>query len=315
MKKTLTILCFLILLILPMLVGCTSSPETTAQAAVEEVKSDETNNPVNIIFASKDFMIPTDLAIYHSPDGFYPVNSDIEELFMTFKGQKGDVCMLRMGNLSSAVTRVENAESIIKNFCNAAYYNASEIVFDEIGLYDAFYTMTGVSTTLEDTTVSVFTLIPKNTNEIYSVTFASDGNGTPVISTEDVQIILNSLQKYSGVKLEKNFFYQIFTQFLARQSQELYKYKGNDVIPPLVDEAFCDLDSDKTYYLGLDTGLYTIETLEGEGEILVEDPRFGIRVLLLGYDSANAPIRLPNVTLVHGGGIKTNMGLRIRIVK
>ncbi len=298
------------------LAGCNSGAEV--QQPVEEIPQEvieEPKNSVDIAFGGKDFSVPLDFAMYHTSQGMYPVSSDAEELFFTIKGQNSDVCMLRTATLSSSVTRVEDADEVIKKYCDPSYYNAAEIVFDEIGLYDAFYTHVGIATTLEDKTDSVFTLIPRNTNEIYSITFAADHNGTPLCSVEDTKTILNSLQRYSGVDLQDDFFYQIFRQFMDAQSRELYKYRSHTPVPVLVDEAFCDLDADTTYYLGLESGLYSIEALEGEGEITIEDSRFGTRVMLLGYDSANAPIHLPNVTLVHGGGITTNLGLRIRIVK
>lgn len=317
MKKSFSAI--LVLLIPIMALGGCSTPQkdTTVQVA-EEVPEQIQSEPadIKIQFGEKEFYIPDTLAIYHSANGMYPVPSDEEELFLSYKGQQAqNVCMLREAKLTTPVSRVEDADAIMKKYCDPAYYNSSEMVFGEIGLYDAFYTQSSVTTTLEDVGNSVFTLIPKNTNEIYSVTFLADNNGFPVCSTEDVKTILNSMQQLLDVSLEPDFFYQIFRQFLENQSRELYKYKNSSAVPVLVSEAFCDLDSDTSYYLGLETGLYTIETLEGEGEITLEDSRFGTRVMMLGYDSANAPIRLPDVTLVHGGGIKTNMGLRIRIVK
>ncbi len=314
-KKTVSLL-FSYIFFLLTLAGCASSG-TTEQVVVEEPTEiiEEDIKSVDVPFAQKDFAIPYDFALFHTAVGMYPVSVDVDELYFTLKGEKEDVCMLRSAHLTSNVTNVNDADAVIKSYCDASYYNSSEIVYGKTDLYESFYVQPSITTTLEDKTNSIFTLIPKNSNEIYSVTFMSDKNGNPLCAVDDTKIVLNSLQKYSGVPLEENFFYRIFRQFLDNQARELVKYKQYAAIPVLADEASCDLEAETTYYLGLDTGLYTIETLEGEGEVLVEDSRFGTRVLLLGYDSANAPIHLPDVTLVHGGGIKTNMGLRIRIVK
>ena len=199
--------------------------------------------------------------------------------------------------------------------CSAEYYNAFDIVYSDTMLCDSYYIQSAVTTTLEDKTNAIFSVVPKGTSKIYSITFMADQNGFPVCGEEDIKIVLASLQGYVDPQRTDDYFYQMFNQFLMQQKRELTKYRNCEHIPVLKDEQEFVLEPETTYYLELETGLYTLCTLEGEGEIEIEDSRFGLRHSMLGYDSANAPINLQSVTLVHGGGITTNMGLRISIVK
>ena len=317
MKKAKTTYFLLFFIILLALGGCSGNGPAVQVEEETPVKppSAEEIKQIDIEFADNTFAIPNDMAMFHSASTMYPVDNDMEELFLNFKGQDENVCMLRASQLTAEITETEDADAAMRLYCDPVNYNSADIVFEETTLHEYFYVQSGITTTLEDKTNSTFTLIPKYTDKIYSVTFLSDSNGTPVCSVDDTKIILNSLQRYSGVELKDDYFYSVFRRFLDKQSQELYKYKAYQHVPVLADEATCDLDSDTQYYLDLESGLYTLEALEGEGEVAIEDSRFGSRVLMLGYNSTNAPITLSNITLVHGGGIKTNLGLKIRIIK
>lgn len=288
--------------------------EAQTPIAVEEPEPIKTSIPVS--FAGSEFDMPLNMAIYHTPNSMRSIPNDLDECFFDHKGEKEDVCLLRAGKLSSIVASTEQADNVMKQFCQAEYYGGVDICYDDTLLVDVLYLQNSVVTGVDDRSYITLTMIPKATDMIYSITFKCDEDEQIIVADNDIKIMLNSLQNYTGTAIKEDFFYTTFITYIKSNLRELESpstYMPN--IPPLKDERSVVVESDQQYYLDLKTGLYFIEVVEGEGEVLIEDGRFGTRKALMGYDSANAPAELSDVTLVHGGRLQTNMGLKIRITK
>lgn len=298
------------------LCGCSGSgQQEPAQTVtiVEEPAVIQTSIPVS--FMGAEFDMPLDMAIYHTPNTMSSIENDVDECFFDYKGIKEDVCLLRAGKLSSPVTSTEQADSVMKQFCQPQYYGGVDAVYDETQLYEVVYTMNVLVTGIDDRTYMTFTMIPKGKDLVYSITYKCDEDEQILVQDQDVKLMLNSLQKYTGENIKEDFFYNVFTLYIKTVARELISHGNMPSVPPLKDERSVVVIPDQQFFLELKTGLYSIEVVEGEGEVIIEDQRFGTRSCLMGYNSANAPAALSDVTLVHGGKIQTNMSLKIRITK
>ncbi len=314
MRKRLLVVMICALAVL-YLAGCAKEQEIEP---LEEVEEEELppDPTFTIQFGGEEIRIPKTLAIYHKANTMPSSAKDVDAYYFDKAGTISDVGVIRIGSLSGTVSDTSAAGMVIKDFSTASLYNAQDIVYSETILTDPFYYGSAITTEIEtDITYMIFSLVPKNTNRIYSFTFLTDEDENLLLKEDELKVLFNSMQVFTGAELQENFLY---TQFL----HQMEKWVGSvstevdKSAPYLKDEQEYVIESDLIYRLDTKTGIYDLYVEgETEGEIVIIDARFGTRKALMGYDSANAPAVIKNITLCKGGVIKTEQGLSIKIRK
>lgn len=312
MKHSITII--IALLIGLLLVGCTGNTVTTIEEPIIEEKP-VIKEKEPIAFAGKSFEVPSSMAIFHNAHDFPGVMVDSDMVYLTVKGNTEDLCALRYGKLSAAVTSTEKADEIMKAFCKPEQYGSVDVAYSDTALCGTFYYQMAITTALNEQEYVFLSMVPKNTSDVYSVTFKADESSVPLCTENETKVILNSLQTYTGYELNQDYFYNCLLGFIKTKTMEMNSFKNLTHVPALRDEDIYTILPGQEYYLELDTGIYEIAHVEGAGDVYIEDSRFGVRTCMMGYTSDNSADVISNVTLVHGGKIYTTLGLEVKIIQ
>lgn len=291
-----------LLLILFTLCGCSS----TVSQPVKEAKVPATELKPTAIINGNEVNIPSGYVVSHSLQTVKPSGTEREVLSFANGSQK-ECCVIRYATTTTEINNIEQADKVLKDFNTAVIYNSlsDNTVANEIKLLndEKTYLLQGIAMDNDGLSYYINSFIEKGTKDLYSLCILYN----PDMSSECNEAFLKSIYSdigniiYATKGEEKRFENYAATTIGTWCSTK--KLEGSSTLEHITELTERELLPDRNYTLEEDNSVFTFEAVEGKGKIILTDERFGVRELLMGYGSINAPSLYEDVALVRNENI------------